>query len=268
MSNQLTLFKDALDNYPKDASDFNVICSIAKAQYDVLNVIIDTLLIPQSVLKDALESGLSSLDSIKYDAIIHALDGLNTVLKTASPVIPTRIDPDIVRAANLLFTNCKDLLSVLPQDMFNLLEDYNHGINSFINLNNSLIMLPTSLANMISSSLLKLKDNTLKSILGSLFDDILFPVLDYENFLNDNGINEMIRKMSVIEKCMMNKNLCGRPRKDFLHDDDKMLNSTYYKKQFLINSQGQIELEVAGITTDQQTKFNNIMKSLRTYRSH
>lgn len=269
MSNDiLNTFKNTLDHYPKDASDFNIICTVAYAEYTVCTTLLEALLLPQGMMKRGLNTALTALNAQAYHDIIHALNGLNTVLQTASPFIPPRIDPDICRVANLLFTHCKDLLSAMPESMFNLFEDFNNGIKSFIDLNNDLIALPSDAANMVAKSLLKLKTQALKDLTGVLFDTVLSPIMAYEDFLIDNNILAMIAKMKKIENCMTNKSLCNRPRADFIHPTGKILNSSYYRNQMMINSQGKVDIKYAGETSEQKTQFNNVMKSLRTFRGH
>lgn len=269
MSDVLTDFKKSIDNFPKNGGDLNIICSITYGEYMAYVTILDALLLPQQMIRRELEGLLSTIDNATYNTVIKNLNQLNTALKSVLPQPFNKnmtMDFNVGKFGDMLTNVCADFLGSLPESLFNIFQDIQHGITDLANLTNAVLALPSDLVGSITGSLLKLKDDALKAALGGLFDTVLAPVLAYDSFLKSNGIFELIDKMKKIERCMTKPGICNRPRKDFIHKASKKIYSTYYTESFMVDSKGNINLRSFGGTSTQQSQVHNIIKNMNSFR--
>lgn len=265
----LSQFKKSIDNFPKNPSDLNMICSITYGEYLASVKILQALTFPMGLVRKELEALITALDGAVYKEIIDALNKLDKALKS---ILPTpfnknmKLDINTAKFGSLLSNACEDFLASIPESLFNTFRDVQNGLINASNLFNDMMALPSDLAGTISASLLSFKDQALKDILGALFDTILAPLIAYEEFIRDNGIFDMIVKMKRTESCMTKPGICNRPRQDFIHKGSKKLYSVYYQEQFLMDAKGNINLKSLCNTSQEISKINNILKNMNSFR--
>lgn len=275
----ITKFKQSLDTFPKKSSDINIICSITYAEYKAIVTIMNTLLMPQAIIKRELTHAVTALNNTTYNNLIEGFTKANTVLKSVLPEPFNKnmaMTLDIGRVGNMLTQTCADFLGSVPESLFNIFQDIQYGLMDLTDISNDIFELPFSLSNSIANSLLELKDNALKDIFGSsVFSTFLSPFIAYEEFLLESGINEKIKKLETIENCMSKPGICNRPRRDFIEPTSKMLYSLYFKKLFFINTKsGKVDINSFLNTfphgtfdnTTKKTQLHNILNNMRGFR--
>lgn len=267
--NTLKDFKRKLESFPKNSSDYNIICTITYSEYRLFVSILTGLFPVQSSMKSQLETVTNSIDSNTYSDLIKGLNGLNSIYKSVLPdgLANTSMTFDIGKTGDLITETCQDFLGSIPESLFNIFQDIRHGILGSGDFTNDLIGLPFNLTNGIGKSLLSLKDSALQELFGSsIFRAIISPLIEYEDFLTDNGIFTMIKKMEAIERCMTKPGVCNRDRRDFIHPQSKKLYSAYFKSQFLVDSKGNLNIKTLGSTSAQKTQLNTVLNNLRGFR--
>ena len=199
----LTKFKGQLDSFPKGAGDLNIICSITYAEYKVYVTILNGLLMPQTIAKRGLDAAVTGLNTATYNTLINGLSKLNIAVKSILPQpfnSNMNMTFDVGRVGNMLTQTCADFLGSVPEALFNIFQDIEHGMMDLASMANGIFTLPQCLAQNIANSLLQLKDDAMKELFGSsLFNSMLSPFIMYENFLKANGVIDMIKKMEKIE---------------------------------------------------------------------
>lgn len=266
------IFKDlatALNEFPKDSDDFNIICNIVYAEYKICNNVLNVLTFPQAAVKRELIAAINLIDNESYQFILDNLNSLNKIVYDILPIVPSTINADILRIGDLLANSCVDLLGVIPESAFNLFQDFEHDLLTFVDTTRNLINTPSEIFNSMGKSLLDIKDKALRDVLGITFNTILNPLIQYEQFLISNDIHLLIDKMKKIERCMTKNGICNRDKRDFIHPTAKTLYSTYYVNQFMINSFGELNLNLIGnYTSEQKSRLHNILTSVQKYRNN
>lgn len=258
----------ALNEFPKDTDDFNIICNIVYAEYKICNNILNVLTFPQAVIKREMSAAIDLIDDTSYNLIMENLNILNKIVYDVLPIVPSSINADILRIGDLLTNSCVDLLGVIPESAFNMFQDFEHDLLTFVDTTRNLINTPSEILNSMGKSLLDIKDRALKEVLGVNFNTILNPLMQYEQFLISNDIHLLLDKMKKIERCMTKNGICNRDKRDFIHPTAKTLYSTYYVNQFMINSNGQLNLNLIGNhTSEQKSRLHNILTSVQKYRN-
>jgi hypothetical protein len=207
-------FQAKLDVFPKGSDDLNIVCSAIYAEYKGLVIILNALLMPQKVIKAGLSKAVTSVDDATYSFINKGLGTLNTALKDVMPKPfdkNMKMDANVAGVGAMLALTCDDFLGSLPQELFNIFQDIKHGINTFAK-----VLMPSNIMMDIAKSLLALKDEAMKEMMGGLFDTVLSPIITYDMFLQENGVNDLIKKLQKMEKCMTKKGICGRKKSDFI----------------------------------------------------
>jgi hypothetical protein len=260
----ITKFEVKLELMPKSGGDYNLICGIIYSEYMIYVRTLEALLMPQTMLRRGLEEGISAVDDFTYNTINKGLGELNTALAKIMPKPfskTLKMDAGLGVIGNTLALTCTDFLGSMPQELFNIFQDIKYGIKKM-----SEILMPGNLMNGIAKSLIKMKDDAMKEVLGDLFDTVLSPIIDYQDFLEENGIPELIKKLQKMERCLTKKGICGRPKADFMEPTTHKLWSTYFKSQMLVSSKGTINLKSHGGTSKQKSQMNNITKSMNQFR--
>jgi hypothetical protein len=259
-----TKFQLKLEVFPKDSGDLNIVCSAIYAEYKTYITIVEALTMPQAFIRRQLEELLSFLDDATYDTLIKGLGTLNVALEE---IMPTpfkknmKLDAGVGVMGELLALTCTDFLHSLPEELYNIFRDIKTGINKM-----SASLMPGNIMAGIAKSLLKLKDDALKEMFGSVFETVLQPLIVYDAFLQDNGINDIIGRMKRIERCMTKPGICNRNRRDFLHPDTNKLYSTHFKEIFMLSSKGTINIRSFGGGAKKQSQLSNVIKSLNSFR--
>lgn len=269
MADALTNFKISLDKFPKSSNDINIICSITYAEYVMYVKILSALLYPQRLIRSELELLTTTIDNATYNTIITAITRLNAAYKSILPEPFYKnmgMTLDIARVGDLLSNVCADFLGSLPENLFNIFQDMHYGLIDLSKVTNGILALPSDLTGSIVGNLLKLKDDAMKEMLGASFDTVLSPLIEYDNFLQENGVQDIIKKMKKTESCMTKKGLCARPRSEFIEPSTKKLYSQYFQSQFLLNSKGQVNIRSFGGTSQQQSQINNIIRNMNSFR--
>lgn len=269
MADILTTFKKQLDNFPKNGGDFNIICSITYGEYMIQVALLDALLMPQAIVKRNLEDLVTTIDNSTYNTVISGLNKLDKTLKSVLPEPFNKnmtMDLNVGKFGDMISSICADFLGSLPESLFNIFQDIKHGMVDIASLINGALALPSNLIGNITTSLMQLKDKAMKEMLGTLFDTVLSPLLMYEDFLKENGVPEILAKMKKTEACMTKPGICNRPRADFIHAPSKKVYSAYYQEQFLVSSNGSINIKSFGGTSAQKSKVSNILKNMNSFR--
>lgn len=263
MNTTVTKFKTTIDLMPKHSGDLNILFSVSYAEYKAYVKTLEVLLLAQSFLKPAIEDGAKKLDTAAYGAITKGTALLNNVLKsTLPPPFNKNIDVKVGAMGDLLAVACTDYFGSIPESLFNTFQDIKHGINKW-----AVSPLDKGLFNSIARDLLAAKDEALQDIVGSdIFTTILSPLVAYESFLKENGVDDIIKRMQRLERCMTKPGVGGRKKSDFIHPTAKKLYSAYYKSLFMINSKGKLNVSVLGGTSKNKSQLNNVMQTVTKFR--
>jgi hypothetical protein len=259
-------FKAKLELMPKSASDTNMLFAIPYAEYRGYVLIMDTLLLGHSFLLDGLTKGMDTVDGAAYNTIIKGVGGLNAILKS-SGLDKLNVDIDLDALGNVgdaLALTCVDYFGSIPQDLFNVFQDFKHRVNTKVKIG-----LPAGLVSGLAGELLRLKDDAMKAVLGSvIFEAAVSPLLVYEGFIRDNGIDTMIKRMEALERCMTNPKIGHRPKSDFMHPTERVLYSQHFKTKFMLNSKGQLSLKLfpGATTATKKAKMFNVIKKVQAFR--
>lgn len=257
------VFKKQIDLFPKHSNDVNILFAVSLAEYKALVLILKTLTLGSSLLKKGLNKSIGKLDTLACSTISKGISALNSTLKSILPA-PFKKGMDITvnigQMGDLLALACTDYLGSLPQDLFNKIQDFKHNANKISKMGAGLV-------GKLAKDLLKIKDQALKDVLGSeIFNTIISPIIAYESFLKENGIDDLIKRMQKLEKCMMKRGIGNVPKSNFMHPTEKILYSTYYRKQFLLTSSGKLDLKSLGSSASNRSCVNNISKNLYSFR--
>lgn len=259
MNIAVTNYKTTVNLFPKNSADINIIFSINYAEYKGYVSLLETLLLAQSYFKPLLTDAATQLDNGMYSVINKGLGVLNSVTKA---ILPKNIDVRVGNVGDMLAISCDDFFSSLPQDLFNIFQDIKHKVNKLASMS-----LGSGLYNTMARDLLKAKDEAMKGLFGSeLFETLISPMIEYENFLKENGINDIIKRMEKLEKCLTKKGIGGRSKKDFMHPTSKKLYSKHYKDLFILNSKGKVNIKSVGTSSKNRSQMSNIMKSVTNFR--
>lgn len=249
--------------FPTHSKDLNMVFAATYSQYKINVKLINTLLLLNTVLKSGISTCLSALNKPMYEGIMKGLDTAN---KSMNKVMPKNLNMDVQVGVvgDLLAVACTDFFGSIPENLFNIFQDIKNSINEFANF-----PLRSGLMNSLASELLSLKDQILSSLLGSAFEIVLAPIIAYEDFLKEHGLNEMLNRMERIERCLTKPGVGNRPISDFMHVDlngNKQLYSQYYRSQLLMDSKGRISIKYLDVDNETKARFHNIMKSSQSYR--
>ena len=261
-------FKQKVSIFPKHSSDLNIIFAVTYAEYKVNVKILETILFPNEIAKQLIRSGLEILNKAAYDEIIKVLDLLNKTIKSILPNALNKkmvMDVQVGIVGDLLSVACTDYFGSVPENMYNKFQDIKNKVNK-----KGAVTLGAGLMNGMANELLSLKDQLLMATLSVFFLPLLTPMIEYENFLKEHGIFKMLDRMEKIEKCLTKKGVGNRPVADFMHDvpgsNKKVLNSHYFRDQFLMDSKGNFSIKLLDVSDEKRSRFNNIMKSMASFR--
>jgi len=125
-----------------------------------------------------------------------------------SDIVPEPIANAMVDAVNFIGDNMKSTVDEMI-DKF--------GVKQSNELNEALaamLAVPVATKQVMEEIIKVAKDNALTEALGDLKDEILSPMMDYGEFLQDMGVNDLITKMEKIEKCCLSC-LSGKDKRSF-----------------------------------------------------
>ena len=261
----LDKFKLQLKTLPQSPVDFNFICAASYAEYKVLLGLLSALMLPLSFVHENMQSAINNINTSSYKTLKDGLDSVNGSLKgiLKTPIKDLKnISSDLGAFGNALAHSCEYFISTLPDPMFNVFQDLQYGISDIAN---GLIRLPDSITNSIMNSLMSFKMEALTSVLPLLYGTVLTPILAYEDFLKENGINTMIDTMKKMEICMMKPGICHREPSFFLEPNTKKTYSNYYKDQFFINGKGNINFNLLATTKNDARLATAVHQNLMSY---
>jgi hypothetical protein len=263
MNDTVKNFKTKIDLLPKNPKDVNILFAVSYAEYKGYVAVLDALLLPNSIFKDALTGAATSLDNTAYSNITKGMNALNVVKKAIIPSpFNKNMDVSVGAVGELLALACTDYMGSVPEDLFNLFQDAKHKINKA-----SHMLLGPGLMNIVLKDVLKIKDDAMKELFGGdIFNAVLSPVIAYENFLKDNGVNDLIKRMEKLERCMTKPGIGGRPKSDFIDPVSKKVYSVHYKSLFMVNSKGKISIKSLGINNVNKSQMSNVMKTMSNFR--
>lgn len=257
-----------LGNLPKDSGDLNNICSVIYSQYTLKLKILQALVLPVSSMQNLLYEAIEALDEIYYNEIIDVLNHLDAAVEKTFPKKRRKgllLNVDTVRVSNLLAVVCTDFFKSVPPALFNIMQDVENGILSPFN---DLLDMPRALASDIFRQLEQSKEEALMSATGTLYDSIIFPFFEYQQFITGNAITVLLKELAAMEKCMTKPGICGRSRLDFIEPTSHKLWSQYYYEKFMISKNGNIRLKF--LIPDNKEKYSrvkNLITRLNTYRA-
>ena len=268
MTNPLASFSSSLQQFPKGPNDLSIVCAPTYAQYQGYVIIMRALLYPQAIVKALLDQAISAMNEAFYKEIIQGLNALDSMMKSILPnPLNLKMDLHIAKFGALLTDACPDFLSSIQPALFNVFQDLVNGITDLNEAIGGLMTLPAAISNSIVKSLIDLKDDAMKSLLGVLFDTILAPLIAYDAFLQSNGVWDIIRKMEITESCMTKPGICNRPRKDFIDPSSKLVYSVLFKREMMLDSKGNINITAMNGTAKQKSQMSNVMKNLNSFRT-
>lgn len=252
-------YKLKFSNYAKNPEDLNIICTIVYDQYIKHKNALDITLVGHVYVKNDMMAAINKFDGTIADEIINTLTDILAALKDVLPPKITSIKGTTANIGRLLASLCVDFNSNLPESLFNIFQDIENGIIDLTDDLNHLIQLPYDLTFGIAKNVLELKNEMLIASLGYLFNDVLYPILAYEQFLLDNGVMDLVKKMKSIETCMVKPGVCNRPKKDFIHTGSNKVYSDYYKSLFLTDTQGNLDIKKLVPNQNKQKKLKLMM---------
>lgn len=260
-------FKKQLGGVPSDAKDINMICSMIYGEYKVRLAVVKALVMPISTMQTLIRGAVTALDDFSYNTIMDNLSHLNTGLKDILPDIFEKdmvIDVDTVNMAKLLSITCTDFFNSVPESLFNMIQDIDYNlVDPFENL----INLPKSLAYDIVFQLIQFKNDALREAMGALWEPIIQPFIEYEEFIRSCGVDMQISRMAAIERCMMKPGICDKPRSYFVNPANRKLWSRHFRDEFMLDNRGNLRLKkLIPDDRDQLRRVNKMLQNLSSFR--
>ena len=256
-----------LKNLPQDSKDLNNICSVIYSQYTFKLKLLKVLVTPTASMQELLYEAIEKLDKIYYDELIDILNHLDAVIEKAFPKKQRKgllIDVNTVKVSNLLAIVCTDFFKSVPPALFNIMQDVE---NNILTPFNDLLDMPRSLVSDIFNQLEESKEEALMNAAGALYDMIILPFFEYQQFITGNSITTLLKDISAMEKCMTKPGICGRSRKDFIEPVTNKLWSQYYYDKFMISKSGNLRLKyLIPSNKEQYSRVKNLITRLNTYR--
>lgn len=180
-----------------------------------------------SAVQKRIKNSADQLTGTTFKEVNKCLDSMNAYAGACE--IPKKLDISILDKSK----HCPSFSEIVPEPIANAMVDAVNFIGDKMKstvdemidkfdvkqsneLNEALAALlevPVATKQVMEEIIKVAKDNALTEALGDLKDEILSPMMDYGEFLQDMGVNDLITKMEKIEKCL--SSMCGKDKKSF-----------------------------------------------------
>lgn len=244
---------DIFNDLAESPSDSKLICNILNSEYNANRALLETLSVPKNVYIKQIEWVYDYFEEPMYP-IINGI--LNQIDMKYEEVIDKDIVMDLVDKNSLLNIKekniCNDFHKIVPGSLANLILDVEFDF--FNNLGN-LLNLPSDIVTNLAKNISKIKSDLLKEMLGEYFTRIVQPIFEYDEFLKSNKIKDKIKTLERLERCLTNKDGCGKDPKHFSSNIENKPWSLYYNDQFYINSNGKFNMAALA---ENEKKYSHI----------
>lgn len=126
-------------------------------------------------------------------------------------------------------------MALLPPSIANIIVDIAYNTNE-----ESTVNMPPDIMMGIINNLLKVKRESLINSYGVYWDDFMTPFLEYQTFLEENEISNIIDRLILIEQFLLETPIFEIPF-SMLKYSDTQLWSTYYKSIYFVKNQSDIK---------------------------
>jgi hypothetical protein len=256
MSEFLDKLKEDMKSFPITSNDPNIITSVVINEYNINKKTLDTVYRTSTLIKSDILLAVDLLTSENYNIIIKNLNDLNAIISKAKK-FEYKVDSSIDITTTMTVTEQARFLGAIPESVFNLI--------NYMKLNNPTdpVDMPSAMGVSIENNSKVAKDNAIKNLMGSLYDTVIFPFIEYQSYIDSNNIKFLIDKLANIEYFLIPK--YSSPR-NFMHTSG-LLYSKYYMEQYMINNQGKLKVNRLSSDTDKISKIHNILSNIEIYYS-
>lgn len=237
--NILNDFKNSIQTLPTNPADPNILKNIIYSEYKSTVSLLESLSKCLNNKIQYLSDSILMFDDITYELLLDKLTKLNTMFKSSLSFLNVnKISVNNIKSNDIMTEQNLDLLKNVPISLFNTFQNVT---NELIDTNLDLD-LPPDLSNAILSNLATIKDQVLTDYIGYYYPIMLYPIVDYKNYLIDNNILNLVNKLDILEKYMTSNELLKRTRTDMIHPNSKILNSIYFKRLFAVSYTGSLDI--------------------------
>jgi hypothetical protein len=264
----------SLDVFPRSDNDLNWICGIVYKEYLAKKAYVKIMSSPSRMMQRSLKTAIDYVNDQTYNAVIDTINHIESGLKTAMPYpykySGQKIDIGVIEFTQKLAETCQQFYGNLPRELVELMSDVQNGVlNAGVD---RLINLPGNLTKRVVDQVFLLKQDALKKALGALYAPFIEPFIQYEQWIKANGVDAALFRMRQIENCMRKPGICNRPARDFIDVPSRMLWSTFYENQMMIDRNGRTKYQLLLQGNDyktrrQRSQINTILRRISTFYS-
>jgi len=257
----LEILLNNIIEYPSNANDNKIICILLDAEYKEHLSLIKIMEMTSKSYKFDIQVAFDNFNDSTYLNITNKLLELETIKEDIKHITPqTQINADIIRNIKSIET-CSKFFSLIPPSFINTIIETEFYLKETFN---NLVNLPIDIITKNTKTLNNLRLEILNEIMKN---DYIYinPFLQYETYIISNNIIEYIEKLSGIENCLLNSELCAFNRHNYINQETNLLWSDYYKEIFLLNSN--YRLDLSKITTNETfiSQFNEILTRIKRF---
>lgn len=256
MSEILDRLRQDIDNFPKDASDINNITAVIVNEYTNVKLTLDTLYRSATLIQTDMISAMPLITNESVSAILKHLNDLNAIVNKTRD-FEYKIHPSVDVTDDMTREEQIRFMGSIPENLFNLFQIFKYYKPE------DKVDMPSFMAQSIKASMKISKDDALIGLLGNYYNDIVFPFIEYQSYIDSNDVRQLIDKLANIELFLIPKYTTSR---NFIADDGYIF-SAHYERIYMINPEGKIALN--RLTSDKATisQIHNILANIELYYS-